>query len=140
MSKNITPIELDYTVTKKEFLVVFHVINKFRHYIIGYEVFIHTDHFAIDFLMNNPITNKRITRWLLLLEECNITIMDKPGKENQVADFVTRLNTEGENIPVNDEFLGEHLFFVSTCTPWFPDIANYLAIGKLPQHLSSKEK
>jgi hypothetical protein len=67
ISKNLTPAELNYTVTKKEMLVVVHVVNKFHHYITGYEVFIHTDHSTIKYIMNKPITNGRITRWLLLM-------------------------------------------------------------------------
>jgi energy-coupling factor transporter ATP-binding protein EcfA2 len=47
--------------------------------------------------MNKEITNGRITRWLLLLQEFNITILDRRGKENQVVDFLSRLNNEGEN-------------------------------------------
>jgi hypothetical protein len=61
-----------------------HAINKFRHYITCYEVFIHTDHSAILFLMKKPITNGRITWWLLLLLEFNITIVDGPRKDNLV--------------------------------------------------------
>jgi len=37
-SKNLTPTELNYTVTENEFLVVVHAINKFRHYITGCEI------------------------------------------------------------------------------------------------------
>ena len=74
-SKNLTPSELNYIVTKKEFLVVFHAINKFRRYITGYETFFHTDHSAIRYLMNKSITNGRVIRWLFLLQEFNITIM-----------------------------------------------------------------
>ena len=33
ISKNLTPAELNYTITEKEFLAVVHAINKFRHYI-----------------------------------------------------------------------------------------------------------
>ena len=66
-NENLTPAKLNYIVTEKEFLVVIHVINKFRHYIIGYEIFMHTDHFAIVYLMNKPLTSDRVTRWLLLL-------------------------------------------------------------------------
>jgi hypothetical protein len=33
ISKNLSPAEVNYTVTKKELLVVIHAINKFRHYI-----------------------------------------------------------------------------------------------------------
>ena len=90
--------------------------------------------------MNKPITNGRITRWLLLLQEFNITVIDRPSKENQVADFLSHLNTEGENVLIFDEFPDEYLFALATQIPSFADIANYLATGKLPQHLSSKEK
>ena len=113
ISKNITPIELNYTVTEKEFLAMVHAINKFRHYITRYEVFVHTYHLEIRFLMNKSITNGRITRWLLLLQEFNITIMDRPGKENQVADFLSRLHTEGEDVSIFDDFSDEHLFAIS---------------------------
>ena len=140
ISKNLTPAELNYTVTEKEFLAVVHAINKFRHYITGYDVFVHTDHSAINFLMNKPITSGRITRWLILLQELNITIVDKPRKENLVADFLSRLTHADDNVPVDDTFPDEHLFVVSIKTPWFADIANYLVTGKLPAHLSSYEK
>ena len=62
-----TPAELNYTVTEKEMLVVVHAVNKFRHYITGYEIFVHIDHSALQYLMNKSITNGRITRWLLLM-------------------------------------------------------------------------
>jgi hypothetical protein len=140
ISKNLTPAEKNYTVTEKEFLVVVYAINKFRHYITGYSVFVHTDHSAIRYLMNKSITNGRVTRWLLLLQEFDISIIDKPGKENVVVDFLSRLTNEGEAIPVEDNFPDEHLFALSTNTPWFADIANYLAAGRLPQHLSPKER
>eukprot|EP00253_Pinus_taeda_P028513 PITA_28513 len=90
-NKNLTPTELNYTMTEKEFLVVVHAINKFRHYITGYENFIHTDHSTIRYLMNKPITNGRVTRWLLLLQEFNITVLDRPGKQNTVANFLSRI-------------------------------------------------
>jgi hypothetical protein len=90
--------------------------------------------------MNKSITNGRVTRWLLLLQEFNITILDKPGKENLVANFLSRINNEGEVVLVEDNFPDEHLFAISTNSPWFVDIANYLATGKLPQHISPKEK
>ena len=47
ISKNLTPVELNYTVTEKEFLAVIFAINKFRHYITDYAVFVHTDHLSI---------------------------------------------------------------------------------------------
>jgi len=139
ISKNMTPAELNYTVTEKKFLVVIYAINKFRHYITSYTTFVHADHSAIKYLMNKPVTNARLTGWLLLLQEFDITIVDRPGKENVVADFLSRLKTN-ENIPVDDSFPDEYLFAVSAHSPWYADIANYLVTGKLPLHLSHREK
>ena len=69
-----------------------HAIGKFRHYITGYETFFHIDYSTVRFLMNKPITDGRITRWLLLLQEFNITIIDRPRRDNLAADFLSHLN------------------------------------------------
>jgi hypothetical protein len=120
-------------------LAVLHPVNKFRHYITGYEVFIHTDHSAIKYLMNKPITNGRITR-LLLMHEFNITVFNIPRKENQVVDFLSRLKTYGEIVPVSNNFPDEQAFFISIITPWYTDIANYLSSGMLPLFTSKEKK
>ena len=90
ISKNMTPGELNYTVTKKEFLYVIHAINKFRNCIIGYEVYVHTNTFSIKYLMNKPITTSRVTRWLLLLQEFNVTILDKASQEKFGCRFLIK--------------------------------------------------
>ena len=89
--------------------------------------------------MNKSVTNARVTRWLLLLQEFDITIVDRLGEENVVVDFLSRLKTD-DNTPVDDSFLNEYLFVVSSHSPWYVDIANYLVAGKLPSHLSHREK
>jgi hypothetical protein len=63
--------------------------------------------------------------------EFNITIVDRPGKENLIADFLSRIHNESENGLVDDSFPDEHLFSISTNSPWFADIENYLATRKL---------
>ena len=119
VSKNLSLAEVNYTVIEKELLVVVHAINKFRHYIIGYQAFVHTDHSTIKFLMRKPITNPRVIRWLLLLQEFNINIIDRPGKDNLVADFLSRMIHLGDNAPVDDTFPDKNLFSISTFTPWY---------------------
>ena len=132
ISKNLSPAEVNYTITKKELLVVVHAINKFRHYIKGYQDFVQADHSTIKFLMKKPITNPRVTWWLLLLQEFNINIIDRPGKDNLVVDFLSRMIHLGDNAPVEDTFLDENLFAICTFTPWYADVANYLMTGKMP--------
>ena len=104
ISENMTPAKLNYIVTKKEFLAVFYAINKFHHYISGYEVFVHMDHSAIIFLMKKLITNGRVTWWLLLLQEFNITVNDRLGREKLVVDFLSCIQHDDGAKPVNDTF------------------------------------
>jgi len=125
---------------ENEFLAVVHAINKSGHYINGYEVFIHTNHYSIRYLMNKPIENGMVTIWLLLLQEFNITVLDRPGRKNLVVDFLSIIHNEEHATPINNDFHNEHIFVVSTNSPWFADVANYLFTRKLPQHLSPSEK
>lgn len=139
--ENLSKAELNYTVTEKELLAVVHSLNKFRHYITGYQTFVHTNHAAIRYLMNKLNVNARIIRWLLLLQQFDLTIIDKHGKENVVANFFSRVNfPTGEEGMLDDQMLDEHLFSILVLSPWFDDIENYLASTQFPPHLSSKEK
>jgi len=138
-SKNLSPAELNYTVTEKEFLAVIHAVNKFRHYITGYPIILYIDNSAIKYLANEPFTNGRITRWLILLQEFDITIKDRLGKEYHVADLLSRMPKPIEVAIVEDQFPDEHLFVVAIKTPWYADVANYLAVGKLLKHLTPNE-
>lgn len=90
--------------------------------------------------MNKTIRNVRVTRWLLLLQEFDITIIDKSGKDNVVVDFLSILTNATDDMHVKDSFPNEYLFAVSTYSPWYAYIANYLVVGKLHHHLSPREK
>lgn len=70
--------------------------------------------------MNKPINNALVTRYLLLLQEFDITAIDKLGKENVIVDFLSRLTTEGDPKPIEDIFLYKPykpLFALSTHDP-----------------------
>ena len=62
--------------------------------------------------MNKPVTNGRITKWLLLLQEFNITILDRPRKQNTIVKFLSRIQNENNDQPVEDKFPDEYLFAV----------------------------
>jgi len=62
ISKNLSKVELNYTVTEKELLDLVHALNKFRRYITGYQTFVHINHTEIKYLMNKPDVNARIIR------------------------------------------------------------------------------
>eukprot|EP00253_Pinus_taeda_P013938 PITA_13938 len=74
-------------------------------------------------------------------KQFDLTIVDKPSKENVVADFLSRVNFPvGKEGMVDDQMPNEHLFSISVLSPWFAAIANYLVSAQFPPHLSSKEK
>jgi hypothetical protein len=123
--------ELNYTVIENEFLVVIHVINKFRHYITCYPVILYTNHSGIRFLANKPITNVWVTRWLLLLQEFDITIKDRPGREILVVGFLSHIPKTYNSLTVEDRFPDEHMFVITTKPPWYVVVANYRAEGRL---------
>ena len=77
----------------------------------------HTDHTAIKYIMNKLVTNARVIRWLLLLQEFDITVIDRPGTENVVADFLSCFSNSDDHFLVEDSFPDEHLFAVSAHSP-----------------------
>jgi hypothetical protein len=90
--------------------------------------------------MKKPITNGRVTRWLLLLQEFNIIAHDRSRKENLVVDFISHINHDSDSIHVDDIYPYENVFSISLNTMWFEDMENYLATRKLLAHLSPHEK
>lgn len=141
ISKNLLKVELNYTVTEKELLAIMHSLNKFRHYIIGYQTFVHTEHAAIKYLMNKPDLNARIIRWLLLLQWFDLTIADKPGKENVVAYFLSQVNLlAGEEGMMIDQLPDDHLFAILVLSRWFVDIENYFVSTQFPPTCTSKKR
>jgi hypothetical protein len=77
----------------------------------------------------------------LLLQEFDITIKDKKGTENIVADHLSRLTIDSKSdiTPIDDNFPDESLLYVSTM-PWFVNIINFLVSGQLPAHWSTQDK
>jgi hypothetical protein len=66
--------------------------------------------------------------------------LDKPRKDNIIADFLSRITNNGDDSLVDDAFPDENLFVVATHSLWYADIANYLAARKLPHYLSPREQ
>lgn len=80
----------------------------------------------------------RLIRWVLLIQEFDIVINDKKRFENVVADHLSRLKNEEvtkEEPEVMGDFPDEFLLQATTRS-WFFDVANYKAIGIIPEELN----
>ena len=98
INKNIANEKLNYTIIVKRIVVVY-ALNKFHHYVIGFQLFVHTKHSTIKYLMKKIIFNARIIQWLSLLQEFIVTTLDKPGREDVVADLLSRLTRDTKDEP-----------------------------------------
>ncbi|GKF17519.1 reverse transcriptase domain-containing protein [Tanacetum coccineum] len=75
-SKTMTEAQIHYTTMKKEMLVVVYAFEKFWPYLVLSKSVVYTDHSALKCLMNKQDTKPRLLRWVLLLQEFDITIRD----------------------------------------------------------------
>uniref|UniRef100_A0A2N9IKQ4 RNA-directed DNA polymerase n=1 Tax=Fagus sylvatica TaxID=28930 RepID=A0A2N9IKQ4_FAGSY len=134
-SKTLDSAQINYSTTEKELLAVVFALDKFRAYLVGSPIVVFTDHAALKYLLTKKDAKARLIRWILLLQEFNLSIKDKKGVENVVADHLSRLVVEDslETMPIKDTFPDEQLFNIFDL-PWFADIVNFLVTGQTPSH------
>jgi len=74
-------------------LAIVWAIGKLQNYLYGTkEIRIFTDHQPLTFAVSERNTNAKIKRWKAFIEEHNAKVFYKLGKENFVADALSRQN------------------------------------------------
>ncbi|GKA36647.1 reverse transcriptase domain-containing protein [Tanacetum coccineum] len=144
-SKTMTEAQIHYTTTEKEMFVVVYAFEKFRPYLVLSKSIVYTDNSALKYLMNKHDAKPRLLRWVLFLQEFDITIRDKKGSENLAADHLSRLenphNDVLENKDINKNFPLETLGKISNeSTPWFSDYANFHAGNFIIKGMTTQQK
>jgi hypothetical protein len=89
-SRKLNSAELNYPVHEKELLAVIHSLKVWRHYLLGVRFKIQTDHESLRYLSTQPHLSRRQCRWMELLQEYDFDIEYVKGKENVVADALSR--------------------------------------------------
>jgi hypothetical protein len=77
-----------YTTGEQELLSKVEALKEFRDILLGQQVILHTYHLNI---LYSKLSNDCITRWRLLLEEYEPKYVHIAGKNNIVADALSRL-------------------------------------------------
>ena len=91
-SRKLTPAEMNYSTADKELLAIVQTMKKFQHYLRGtkYPVIVKSDHRNLRTFMTTKELNARQTRWAEELSSYDFVIEHIKGKENTVADALSR--------------------------------------------------
>ena len=125
----------NYSTIEKKMLAMVFACEKFRPYILGSHVIIHTNLAAIRYVMAKKEAKPRLIKWVLLLQEFDLEIKDNKGSANVIADHLSRLEMTAVNekgIEIANKFPNDQLFLLSVQIPWYVDIVNYLACVAVP--------
>jgi len=98
------------------YAVVF-ALQKFRPYLLGVKVTGYSDLSALKHLLKKKDSKPRLIRWMLLLQEFQLEIKDKPDVKNLVADHLSRLETGESGSPFTDCFPDETLYAMTSRLP-----------------------
>ncbi|GMG18058.1 unnamed protein product [Phytophthora fragariaefolia] len=90
-SRQLKAAEKNYPVHDKELLAMKYALVKFRAHLLGQKPFvIYTDHASLRTATSSPHLSLRMARWLSFFAEYNFTVEYKPGKQNVLADALSR--------------------------------------------------
>ena len=83
--------QLSYSTVEKELLAIILTLQKYEVYFsTNMPLTIFTDHNPLIFLARARLSNQRILRWSLFLQNFNLTIHYIKGTENSIADALSR--------------------------------------------------
>jgi hypothetical protein len=87
----ITTAQTGYTTGEQELLSIVETLKEFRDILLGEQVIVHTDHLNIFY---GKLSNDRIIRWTLLLEEYGPKYVHIAGNNNKVVYALSRLEKD----------------------------------------------
>lgn len=98
-SRSLSPAERKYSTGEKEALACVWACNKWYTYLWGRHFVLRTDHQALVTMLSTRGPSRqtmRIARWSAQLLQFDYTVQYKPGRENYVADALSRVPIEDQ--------------------------------------------
>ena len=92
-SKKLSSAQRNYSTYERECLAVVAALQHFRVYLLGRPFRLQTDHRALKWLFSKePKASARVSGWIATLMEYPVVVEYIRGKENEIADVLSRLN------------------------------------------------
>ena len=93
ISKQLAKPETRYSATEREALAVLRCLEEVRWMVVGspFPTKVYTDHQALVTLLRKDDAHGRIAGWQVRLSEYDVEYIHIPGKENALADGLSRM-------------------------------------------------
>ena len=104
-SRSLNPHEKNYCISELETLGLVWAVRYFRPYLLGHHTTVYTDHSACLSLLNTPRPSGKLARWALTIQEMNLTLKHRSGRQNVNADALSRNPVTDSNISNSNEIL-----------------------------------
>ncbi|WVZ62404.1 hypothetical protein U9M48_012160 [Paspalum notatum var. saurae] len=92
-SEKLNGPSLNYSTYDKELYVLVRVLETWQHYLWPKEFVIHSDHESLKHIRSQAKLNKRHAKWVEFIESFPYIIKHKKGKDNVIADALSRRYT-----------------------------------------------
>ena len=91
-SQKLNKHQINYSTIEKEAFGLLVSLKNFQHYLdpVVKPTEVRTDHNPLVFLNKMANSNQKLTRWSMIIQEFDITIKHIKGKNNAVADALSR--------------------------------------------------
>ena len=89
-SRKLKDHELNYPTHDLELAAVVHALVRWRHFLLGHRFELHSDHRSLQYIFTQPNLNARQRRWMEFLCEYDFDVHYIKGKENVIADALSR--------------------------------------------------
>lgn len=106
ISRTLSDAEENYATNERELLAIVWALKTLRNYLYGVQdIRVFTDHKPLTFAVSDKNPNNRIRHLKAFVDECNAKVFYKPGKDNVVADALSRqqINNLSDNSSVITE-------------------------------------
>lgn len=90
-SRTLSKSERNYSATKRELLGIIFALQKFDYYVAGQRFILYTDHRALTFFHSQRDLSPLLWGWVERLCSYQMEIRFCPGKDNVIADAISRL-------------------------------------------------